>query len=53
MSQSYALASGKKMLAEGFNALQQSIHLVNVLQEMVRPLKIQESDAIAHYTHDT
>jgi hypothetical protein len=41
MSQSDALASGKKMLAEGFNALQQSIHHVKVLQEIARQLNLQ------------
>jgi RNA recognition motif-containing protein len=39
--QSDALASGKKMLAEGFNAMRESIHHVKVLQEMVSQLNLQ------------
>ena len=41
MSQSYALASGKKMLAEGFNTMRESIHHVKMLQEMVSQLNLQ------------
>lgn len=39
--QSDALASGKKMLAEGFTAMRESIHHVKVLQEMVSQLNLQ------------
>jgi RNA recognition motif-containing protein len=46
--QSNALASGKKMLAEGFNAMRESIHHVKVLQEMVSQLNLQgQSDDMA------
>ena len=41
MSQSDAIASGEKILTEGFNALQQSIHHVKVLQEMASQLNLQ------------
>ena len=41
MSQSDALASGKKMLAEGFTAMRESIHHVKVLQEIVSQLNLQ------------
>ena len=41
MSQSDAIASGEKILAEGFNALQQSIHHVKALQEMASQLNLQ------------
>ena len=47
-SQSDALASGKKMLAEGFTAMRESIHHVKVLQEMVSQLNLQgQSDDMA------
>ena len=36
-----ALTSGKKMLAEGFNTMRESIHHVKVLQEMVSQLNLQ------------
>lgn len=47
MSQNDALASGKKMLAEGFTAMRESIHHIKVLQEMVRQLNLQgQSDTM-------
>ena len=43
-----AIASGKKMLIEGFNALRKSIHLVKEIQERVSQLNITgQSDDMA------
>jgi RNA recognition motif-containing protein len=41
MSQSDVIASGEEILTEGFNALQQSIHHVKVLQEIASQLNLQ------------